>query len=71
MKTFKLTVTEEELRALIDHHVDMHGKGDYEVERSERIHTLTKRLNRDTPEIEGTIDPPQATAAKEEQQTGW
>ncbi len=50
MKTFKLTVNEDELKALIDHHKQ---STTYDTETSERIHALTKRLNRDTPEIEG------------------
>ena len=63
MKTFKLTVTEEELKALISHHaINMHTN--FDTETSERIHTLTKRLNKDTPEIEG--DPrPQETRQQE------
>lgn len=83
MKTFKLTVTEDEVRALIRHHANsltytgsMNGIGEmdysnYSTETSERIHNLTKRVNKDTPEIEGAIEPSQATAAKDEQQTGW
>lgn len=71
MKTWKLTVNEEELRALIDHHTSMHAKGDYEVDRSARIHDLTKRLNKETPEIEK--DEPQQVAAETQQPTtsGW
>jgi hypothetical protein len=75
MKTFKLTVTEDELRALIRHHANTmtyagsigangaYDYSNYSIETSERIHTLTKRLNKETPEIES--DPrPQETAAQ-------
>ena len=85
MKTFKLTITEAELRALIDYHLSTHNVLNYSTETSERIHTLTKRLNKDTPEIEGDPkplrinfpddyqkeEPAEATAAKEEQPTSW
>ncbi len=59
MKTFKLTVTEGELLALIYHHsriIQNHIEDNDaiypSIETSERIHALTKRLNRDIPEIE-------------------
>ena len=56
MKTFKLTVTEDELKALINHYHYKHVyKPSYDTEISERIHTLTKRLNKDTPEIESEL----------------
>ena len=96
MKTFKLTITEDVMRALIRHHANsltytgaIHGGemdySNYSTETSERIHTLTKRLNKDTPEIEGDPrplqinfpddyqkeEPVQATAAKEEALTSW
>ena len=76
MKTFKITVSEGELVALIYYHNrimrDYIEVGDVPlIETSERIHNLTKRLNKDTPEVEGTIDPPQATAAKDEQPVSW
>ncbi len=92
MKTFKITVTEDELRALIRHHATLmtysgsigtagYDYSNYSTETSERIHTLTKRLNKDIPEIEGDprpqtnfqqdCEPAEATAAKEEQQTSW
>jgi hypothetical protein len=51
MKTFKLTVTEDELKALINHHHNNY-EDRFNPETSERIHTLTKRLNKETPEIE-------------------
>lgn len=106
MKTFKLTVTEGELIALIHHHnlimirdIESDTYTHPSTESSERIHTLTKRLNKDTPEIEAVgsqtigefcgdprpltihdeygaraaakAEPPQAEAAKTEQQSGW
>ena len=71
MKTFKLTVTEEELKALIDYQTSMHAKGDYEIERSYRIHDLTKRLNKKDNEPEETNE----TNKQPENQTspiaGW
>lgn len=71
MKTFKLTVTEDELKALIKYHSSIMADGyHYEPDTSERLHNLVKRLNKETPEIEN--DPrPEVTAAKEEQQSGW
>jgi len=73
MKTFKLTVTEDELRALIRHHASgltysgsLGPSGmdysNYSTETSERIHTLTKRLNKETPEIESDPRPQETTA---------
>ena len=56
MKTWKLTVNEEELKALICFHSEEHSNNANhampDVERSARIHDLTKRLNRKTPEVE-------------------
>jgi len=48
MKTFKLTVTEDELKAIIQHHVwCMYGENaNLNVETSARLHDLTKRLNK-------------------------
>lgn len=51
MKTFKLTVDENELRAIISYHMYSSPDG-FTVERSSRIHDLTKRLNKETPEVE-------------------
>ena len=62
MKTWTLKVSEEELKAIINHHVDKHHEGfGYDTERSARIHDLTKRLNKDTPEIEGDPRPKEST----------
>jgi hypothetical protein len=58
MKTFKLTVTEDELKALINHHHNNY-EDRFNPETSERIHTLTKRLNKETPEIEVETRPRQ------------
>lgn len=66
MKTWKLTVTEGELTALIHHHSRLmqnaieDGKV-VSAELSQRIHDLTKRLNRETPEIEGDPRPQEQT----------
>lgn len=45
MRTFKITLTEDELKALIDHHCCSYDER-YTVEQSSRIHDLTKRLNK-------------------------
>lgn len=68
MKTWTVKINEEELRALIIHHnYRMLGAGNVDIETSARIHDLTKRLNRETPEIEG--DPrPQETKSQETKQ---
>jgi hypothetical protein len=74
MKTFKLTVTQEELERIIKHHADKIQLGYHDIETSERIHSLTKRLTKDIPEIESDPrpnEPAQVTAAKDEQQTSW
>lgn len=72
MKTFKITVTEDEMRALIRFHSERMIVDDQKIETSERIHNLTKRLNKDTPEIENGFKlEPQVEAAKEEQPTSW
>lgn len=53
MKTWKLTVNEEELKAIIRYHIYNIMNGDkIEPETSARIHDLTKRLNRDNGEVE-------------------
>lgn len=44
MRTFKVTLTEEELKAVLNHHC--YGAFDYTTERSSRIHELTKKLNK-------------------------
>lgn len=68
-RTWTLKVNEGELRALIAHNMSKH----YEtmtVESSSRIHDLTKRLAKDTPEIDNDPRPtqeapqPQQEAAK-------
>lgn len=53
-KTWKITIDENELKALISFHGQMLAiSGDTSTERSSRIHDLTKRLNKeDKPEIE-------------------
>ena len=79
MKKFKMEINEGELMALIHHHsriiqIHIEDGNTPSTEISERIHTLTKRLNRDTPEIEGDPrpnEPAQAEAAKTEPPTSW
>lgn len=65
MKTFKVTITEEELIAIIEHHA--HKMSSYEItpERSARIHDLTKRLHKETPEIENDPRPPMEQTKQE------
>lgn len=74
MKTFKLTVTEDEMKALIRHHAStlmyngnamLDGSSNYPIETSERIHTLTKRLNKETPEIENDPRPQEAASTEQ------
>ena len=53
MKTFKLQITEEELIALIAYNTDkLSGMAHPPLEIAQRIVDLTRRLNKDTPEIE-------------------
>ena len=72
MKTWMLRVTEDELKCLINNTA---GKiySDPTPENSARLHDLVKRLNKDTPEIDG--DPrPEETAkpvAETNSQQGW
>lgn len=65
MKTWKLTVNEEELKALITYHANRMSApiADTSAERSARLHDLTKRLNKDTPEIESDPRPKEAPEA--------
>lgn len=44
-RKFKITLDEDELKAVIGYHLNNHY-GSYDVERSARIHDLTKRLNK-------------------------
>lgn len=71
MKTFKLTVTEDELKAIIHHHVRVHYGNNITIERSSRIHDLTKRLNKKDNEPEEVSE----TEKQPENQTnpiaGW
>lgn len=46
MRTFKLTVTEDELKVIIRHHTNHMAIDGYKVDTSARIHDLTKRLNK-------------------------
>ena len=62
MKTFKLQITEEEMVALIVHHTERLRNSTYDGQKpsndiAQRIVDLTRRLNKDTPEIEGDPRP--------------
>ena len=52
MKTFRVALTENELKAVIRHHASYVAIGEFEPETTKRIHDLTKRLKDDKPEIE-------------------
>lgn len=57
MRTFKLTINEDELRALINHHASGHNYvNGFNVERSSRIHDLTKRLNKRVDDNNNDVD---------------
>lgn len=77
MKTFKLTVTEGELEALIFHHSRIiqnaiENEEKVSVEVSQRIHDLTKRLNKETAEIEPIeTNNTQTEATEETKPSGW
>lgn len=77
-KTWKLTVNEDELKAIIHHHalkvltaIDNQNWPDPET--SARIHDLTKRLNKAEPEIENAeqVQPKEPPVAPEAPKTGW
>lgn len=61
MKTFKIQITEEELVALIAFHTGkLRGQAENmkpSKETAERLVDLTRRLNKDTPDIEGDPRP--------------
>jgi hypothetical protein len=57
-RKFKITLDEDELKAVIGYHLNNHY-GSYDVERSARIHDLTKRLNKKDDEKETTEVPEQ------------
>ena len=75
MKTFKLQITEEEMVALIDFHTRKLSSQRPSIEVAQRIVDLTRRLNKDTPEIEGDPRPKntQIEAAQENAKIpeGW
>lgn len=80
MKTWKLTVNEDELKALIAYHSRNHVYAsdvncidayDISTERSQRIHDLTKRLNRETPEVESDPRLKEEMPTPEPQTTTW
>lgn len=61
MKTFKIQITEEELVALISHHTSQLEtqaiRSKPTNETAQRLVDLTRRLNKDTPDIEGDPRP--------------
>lgn len=69
MKTWTLKINEGEMRALIDYNLIQLQSCDYKTETSARIHDLTKRLNKDIPEIENAEQAQPQAAPKEAQ--GW
>lgn len=75
-KTWKITVDEEEMKALIRYHSNtlLYEDKTISIERSSRIHDLTKRLNKkDEPEIEKEEPQPEITEeqAKANIPAGW
>lgn len=68
MRTFKLTVTEDELKALINHHIFVVQT--HTVEWSARIHDLTKRLNK-TVEENNNADVERENATEQPKVEGW
>lgn len=69
-KTWKLTVNEDELKAIINHNNALlfHNP---RPEISLRIHDLVKRLNKDTPEIEQQETTSNYTPQAPEAPAGW
>lgn len=66
MKTFTFKATEGELLALIHHHsriIQNHVEDGSQPtpEMSERLHFLTKKLHKDTPDVEEVKQPETAT----------
>ena len=61
MKTFKLQITEDELVALIEYHTGRLSQeamaGRPTNDTAQRLVDLTRRLNKDMPEIEGDPRP--------------
>ena len=74
-RTWKLTIDDDELKTLIRWHSEMLLiSGHYNIERSARIHFLTRRLNKeDAPEIEKEKEQPPITdeQAKSHLPSGW
>jgi len=66
-RTWKITLNENELKALIEYHAIKHSvSSNFDVERSARIHDLTKRLNRKDDEV-NQEQPANAPASDNEQ----
>lgn len=72
-KKFKVTLSEDELKAVIMHNMQSMYNS-MNVETSARIHDLTKRLNKETPESEEEKTPAiseTANPVNEPQQQPW
>lgn len=67
-RKFKVTLNEDELKAVISYNSGRLWEN-YSVECSARIHDLTKRLNRDTPEVEQ--DKPNTSTEDQSTTAGW
>mgnify|MGYP003440998536 CR=1 FL=1 len=70
MRTFKLTVTEDELKAIIRHHTNHMAIDGYKVDTSARIHDLTKRLNKRNDDADNT-DVERENATEQPKVEGW
>jgi len=76
-RTWKIALNEDELKALIEHHSIKHSvSSSFDVQRSARIHDLTKRLNRkDEIETEKETDQDQPAITNEQTKShipsGW
>lgn len=69
MRTFKLTVTEDELKVIIRHHTNHMAIDGYKVDTSARIHDLAKRLNKTVEENNNKEE--NTETEKTTDQSGW
>lgn len=70
MKTWKVALTEDEMVAVVEHHLKKMYT-DATPERSARIHDLTKRLNKETLEIENDPRPKEEATPQMSAATNW
>lgn len=70
MRTFKLTVTEDELKAIIRYHTNNMPIDGYKVDTSARIHDLAKRLNK-TVEENNNANVERENATEQPKVEGW